>query len=288
MGAYGCALIAKNSFNSAEIKPETTLLSINSVANIKSDIRKVRCGKCTNNCLLTINKFSDGKIFVSGNRCEKGDLSNKNSDNKDLREKLNLFSYKYKRLFDYYKPLDADKAYMGEIGIPRALNIYENYPFWATFFKNLGFRVVLSPKSNRKIYELGMETIPSESECYPAKLSHGHIQWLINEGVTRIFHPCVFYERQETPGAQNHYNCPIVVSYSENLKNNVEEVVDGKVEYIRPFIAFTNEKTAADFALAVSDELCFGSNMRSSDEYRRMIAPVLIRRAILSAAGKED
>ena len=100
--------------------------------------------------------------------------------------------------------------------------------------------------SNRKIYELGMESIPSESECYPAKLSHGHVQWLINEGVKTIFHPCVFYEHQETPGAQNHYNCPIVVSYPENLKNNVEAVADGEVRYIRPFLAFTSEKTAAD------------------------------------------
>ena len=132
--------------------------------------------------------------------------------------------------------------------------MYENYPFWATFFRELGFRVVLSPKSNRKIYELGMESIPSESECYPAKLSHGHVQWLINEGIKTIFHPCVFYEHQETPGAQNHYNCPIVVSYPENLKNNVEAVADGEVRYIRPFLAFTSEKIAADRLAALCKE----------------------------------
>ena len=130
--------------------------------------------------------------------------------------------------------------------MPRVLNMYENYPFWATFLGKLGFRVVLSPFSSRKIYELGMESIPSESECYPAKLSHGHVQWLIDQGIKTIFHPCVFYEHQEDREAQNHYNCPIVVSYAENLKNNVEAITRGEVRYIRPFIAFTSEKTAAD------------------------------------------
>ena len=134
------------------------------------------------------------------------------------------------------------------------MNLYENYPFWATFFTKLGFKVVVSPKSTRKIYELGMESIPSESECYPAKLAHGHVQWLINEGIKTIFHPCVFYERQETPDAQNHYNCPIVVSYPENLKNNVEAVADGDVRYIRPFLAFTSEKVAADRLVTLCKE----------------------------------
>ena len=124
--------------------------------------------------------------------------------------------------------------------------MYENYPFWATFLKELGFCTVLSPFSSRKIYELGMDSIPSESECYPAKLAHGHVQWLINSGIKTIFHPCVFYEHQEVSSAQNHYNCPIVVSYPENLKNNVEAVSDGSVKYIRPFIALTNERVAAD------------------------------------------
>ena len=124
--------------------------------------------------------------------------------------------------------------------------MYENYPFWATFFKALGFRVILSPLSDRRLYERGMESIPSESECYPAKLAHGHVQWLIDEGVHTIFHPCVFFEHQETPDAQNHFNCPIVVSYPENLKNNVEAAADGEVEYLKPFLAFTSEKTVAD------------------------------------------
>ncbi len=119
--------------------------------------------------------------------------------------------------------------------------MYENYPFWATFFKALGFRVILSPLSDRRLYERGMESIPSESECYPAKLAHGHVQWLIDEGVHTIFHPCVFFEHQETPDAQNHFNCPIVVSYPENLKNNVEAAADGEVEYLKPFCLHERE-----------------------------------------------
>ena len=155
----------------------------------------------------------------------------------------NLVEYKRNRMFDY-PPLE--NAPRGDIGIPRVLNQYENYPFWATFFRELGFRVVLSPFSSRRLYERGMESIPSESECYPAKLSHGHVQWLIDQGVKTIFYPCVFYEHQETGRAQNHFNCPIVVSYAENLKNNVEAVAEGAEHIIRPFIAFTSEKTAAD------------------------------------------
>ena len=132
--------------------------------------------------------------------------------------------------------------------------MYENYPFWATFFRKLGIRAVLSPFSDRKIYELGMDSIPSESECYPAKLAHGHVQWLIDQGITTIFHPCVFYEYQEHKDAQNHYSCPMVASYAENLKNNVEAVTEGKIRYIRPFVAFTNEKVAAERLVKVCKE----------------------------------
>ena len=236
MGAFGAALVARQHY---DIEP-TTMLSFNEIANLKYETSTTHCGGCSNNCMLTVNKFSGGKIHISGNRCEKG-LGNADKNAKSA----NVVEYKRKRIFGY-EPLPYEKAYRGVIGIPRVLNIYENYPFWATFFKELGFKVVLSPYSSRKIYELGMESIPSESECYPAKLSHGHVQWLIDNGIKTIFHPCVFYERQETPKAQNNFNCPIVISYPENLKNNVEAVVDGKIRYIRPFISFADEKAAAD------------------------------------------
>ena len=234
MGAFGAALLARRNHRGQE----TTTLPISEILGLTYDAKTVRCQGCNNKCLLTVNTFPGGRRHITGNRCEKG-----LGEEKGQEKGENLVEYKMNRLFDY-EPLTIQNAPRGEIGIPRVLNMYENYPFWATFFRELGFRVILSPKSTRKLYELGMDTIPSESECYPAKLSHGHIKWLINEGVKTIFYPCVFYERQEKENAQNHFNCPIVVSYSENLKNNVEEIVEGEVKYLRPFIAFTDEKTA--------------------------------------------
>ncbi|MDD6251049.1 MAG: acyl-CoA dehydratase activase-related protein, partial [Oscillospiraceae bacterium] len=201
-----------------------------------------------NNCMLTINTFEGDRTHITGNRCERGLGSTC-----ERKSSPNMFTYKLKRVFSY-KSLSEKEATRGIIGIPRVLNMYENYPYWATFFKELGFRVVLSPLSSRKLYELGMDSIPSESECYPAKLAHGHVQWLINKGIETIFHPCVFYEHQECSSAKNHFNCPMVVSYAENLKNNVEDVVAGKVKYIRPFMAFTNEKSAADRLVRVCFE----------------------------------
>ena len=233
MGAFGAALIARERYQGQK----SSMLSIPEALALSYTTTTGRCGGCGNRCMLTVNKFPGGRRHVTGNRCEKGLGAAVSTD-----KGPNLMAYKLKRMFDY-PPLE--NAPRGTIGIPRVLNMYENYPFWATFFRELGFGVLLSPPSSRRIYELGMETIPSESECYPAKLSHGHVQWLIRQGVHTIFHPCVFYERQETPSAQNHYNCPIVVSYPENLKNNVEEVAAGQVRYLRPFIAFTSEKIAA-------------------------------------------
>jgi len=246
MGAYGCALIAKKAYDSAEEKPTTSLLTPEKAETIKADVRKVRCGKCTNNCLLTINKFSDSKIFVSGNRCEKGDVSSKNSENKDIREKLNLFAYKYERLFDYYKPLEADKAYMGEIGIPRVLNMYENYPFWHTFFTKLGFRVVLSDRSSKEVFAEGMETIPSESVCYPGKITHGHVVNLVNKGIKRIFYPSIPYEQKEDEKANNHYNCPIVTSYPAVIRSNMDILKEQSVDFIHPFLPIYDKKRMAE------------------------------------------
>ena len=234
MGAFGAALLAKQHYHGQQ----TTMLPLDEILELTYTTSTVRCGGCANNCMLTVNKFSGGRRHITGNRCEKG-----LGGGKTKNQVPNLVAYKQKRIFDYPP---AENAPRGKIGIPRVLNMYENYPFWATLLGKLGFQVQLSPFSDRKIYELGMESIPSESECYPAKLAHGHVQWLINQGITTIFHPCVFYEHQETADAQNHFNCPIVVSYPENLKNNVEAVTSGQVRYIRPFIALTSEKAAAD------------------------------------------
>ncbi len=241
MGAFGAALIARERH---EADYKTTMLSIEQINELSYTTKLARCQGCTNHCLLTINKFSDNRQYITGNRCERGLGKEKNKANIP-----NLFEYKNKRLFDY-APLTSEEATRGTVGIPRVLNMYENYPFWATFFKKLGFSVVLSPQSTRKIYELGIDSIPSESECYPAKLAHGHIAWLIHQNVDFIFYPAIPYERNEFPDANNHYNCPIVTSYSENIKNNVDEITSGQVRFLNPFMAFTNEEVLSQQLVA--------------------------------------
>lgn len=233
MGAFGAALIARERYQEGE---KTSMLSIDQINDLKYTTSMANCRGCTNNCRLTINKFSGGRKYISGNRCERGLGKEKNKDHIP-----NLFDYKYKRIFSY-EPLSADKATRGQVGIPRVLNMFENYPFWYTFFTELKYQVVLSPTSTRKIYELGIESIPSESECYPAKLAHGHVTWLIRNGVKFIFYPCIPYERNEFPDAVNHYNCPIVTSYAENIKNNVDELNDPSITFRNPFMAFTSEE----------------------------------------------
>ncbi len=248
MGAFGAALIAKERY--AE-DPTTTTLGIGEINALTFDTKLSRCQGCTNHCLLTINRFSGNRSFVTGNRCEKGLGKEKNKENIP-----NLYEYKNQRLFDYedYAPLTEEEASRGTVGLPRVLNMYENYPYWATFFKKLGFSVVLSPQSTRKVYELGIESIPSESECYPAKLAHGHVQWLINNGVDFIFYPCIPYERNEFPDSNNHYNCPIVTSYAENIKNNVDDITSGKVRFLNPFMAFSTEEILTEQLVKVFAE----------------------------------
>lgn len=234
MGAFGAALIARERYKEGK---QTTMLSIEEIESMEYSTSMTKCRGCTNNCRLTINKFSGGRKFITGNRCERG-LGKEKVQN----TAPNLFEYKTQRYFGY-KPLSEGQAPRGTVGLPRVLNMYENYPFWFTFFNTLGFHVVLSPASNRKIYELGIESIPSESECYPAKLAHGHVKWLIDQGVSFIFYPCLPYERNEFEDANNHYNCPIVTSYAENIKNNMDELVQQHVNFKNPFLSFKSEET---------------------------------------------
>ena len=233
MGAYGVALLAEEQYEANfDMEYHSTILKTEELDNLDIKITHTRCNGCENHCLLTINKFSNGKKYISGNRCEKG--AGIVSGNAELP---NLIKYKYERLFDY-KPLNIEDAPRGIIGIPRVLNMYEDYPFWFTFLTKLGFRVIISEKSNRSTYEKGMESMPSESVCYPAKLSHGHIISLIQSGIKTIFYPCVPYSRKEYEKADNKYNCPIVISYSEVLKNNVEELKDKNIKFLNPFLPF--------------------------------------------------
>ena len=228
MGAYGVALIALNNYKEYEDQDiESSMLTEEEINNLKIKTLHSRCQGCENHCALTINMFNK-KSFISGNRCERG--SGNNGSNSNLP---NMYSWKYDRLFNYESLEDAPR---GEIGIPRVLNMYEDYPLWHTFFTKLGFKVVLSDHSNRRIYESGIESMPSESVCYPAKLVHGHIMNLINKGIKTIFYPCIMYEENEFSNADNCYNCPIVQSYSEAIKLNVEDLKEKNIKFINPFL----------------------------------------------------
>ncbi len=271
MGAYGSALTAYDQWLDLTApkpgEPENTVHEVRStiakledLENFKVSLELKRCGKCQNNCLLTINTFSTGteqRTFITGNRCEKGaeveplkgsetntkskviDASNKSNtglDGDDAGPLPNLFAWKTKRLF-HYVPRRPEDAPMGDVGIPRVLNMYENYPLWFTFFNELGFRVLLSQRSSRNVYEKGLETIPSESVCYPGKICHGHVESLIQRGIKFIFYPCAPYEKIEDKGAGNHYNCPIVTSYPEVLRNNIDALrQDSSITFMNPFL----------------------------------------------------
>lgn len=233
MGAYGAALISKENHKENEI---STIITRDKINDFTIETSCERCGICGNNCLLTINKFSETEKYITGNRCERplGEIAKK-------KNVSNLYKYKLKRIFSY-KPLSKEEAIRGEIGIPRVLNMYENYPFWFTFLTKLKFKVVLSPISNKGIFKLGIETIPSESACYPAKISHGHIMYLINKGLKIIFYPCVPYEYKEDSGANNHYNCPMVTSYPDVIKNNIDDLKEKNIKYLSPFLSLHNKE----------------------------------------------
>ncbi|MDD4775366.1 MAG: acyl-CoA dehydratase activase-related protein, partial [Syntrophomonas sp.] len=233
MGAYGAAMLARDRWRQ---DAPSTLLSADQLEEFSIQTRLNRCGGCANNCLLTINRFPDGNRFISGNRCEKS-LGKESS----VDSIPNLFKYKYQRLLDY-QPLAEEEAPRGIIGIPMVLNMYENYPFWFTFFTRLGFSVQTSPRSSRSLYEKGTETIPSDTACFPAKLVHGHIDALIEGGIRTIFYPSIIHERMEQTGANHHFNCPMVISYPDVIKNNMDVIRTNEVTYLNPFLPYDNKK----------------------------------------------
>ncbi len=233
MGAFGAAIVAKE--RAADFS-ESTLLTAAELEQVSSTTSKTRCKLCANQCLISVNRFQDGATYISGNRCERG--AGRRPEDNPLP---NLFAKKFARTFEY-EPLPAAEAPRGTIGLPRVLNMYENYPFWFTFFTNLGFRVELSSRSSKSIYEKGIETIPSESVCYPGKLVHGHIVDLLDKGCKTIFYPCITHEQKEQADADNHFNCPIVTSYPEVIRNNVEQLWNSDVTFLMPFLPFDNKK----------------------------------------------
>ena len=232
MGAYGIALLAIE-----RQQEKSSILTKEELKDFHMETKTYRCHGCGNNCLITTQIFPDGNRYSTGNRCEKGIGKQVAKEDKAP----NIYKYKYHRLFEYYKPLlNAPK---GRIGIPRVLNMYEDFPFWFTFFTLLGYEVVLSGKSSAQLYCKGMSTIPSDSLCYPGKLVHGHIMDLIEKGITTIFYPCIPYNMKDPLHASdNNYNCPIVASYAENIRANMNILRQKNINFLQPFLPINNKK----------------------------------------------
>lgn len=232
MGAFGCAIIAKNRCKDQK----STMIELDALEDFTVTNEMKRCDLCGNHCLMTLSKFSNGKIFYSGNRCERGA-----GEHIKKNPAPNMYDFKYKRLFSY-KPLALEKAPKGVIGLPRVLNMYEDYPFWFTFFTNLGYRVQISGRSSKEVYEKGLSSIPSESVCYPGKLVHGHLEDLLEKGIKKIFYPSIPYNIKEDQAANNHYNCPIVISYPETIWANLDGLKEEDVTFYHPFLPMDDEK----------------------------------------------
>lgn len=242
MGAYGSALLAKARWDQSS---ETTLLPMEKLDTFSMKTMHRRCGICENNCPITINRFVDKRVFITGNRCERGAGKPKQKSNLP-----NLAEEKLEKLFN--RPsLTGEAAYRGKIGIPRVLNMFENYPFWHRLLTELGYEVVLSDPSSKEMFERGMETIPSESVCYPAKLSHGHILNLLEKGVKTIFFPAIVFEKEEHRALQNHFNCPVVASYPEVIRVNMEPAFQANnAHLLQPFLSIANAKALEKELLA--------------------------------------
>jgi predicted CoA-substrate-specific enzyme activase len=248
MGAYGAALTARMHYvdqyenEASEGHTVSSLVSLDELDSLSMTSQRDVCTLCQNRCKLTITTFQDGSRYVTGNRCERGGDANKHRS-----DRPNLYDYKYKRTFAYRRLTDK-KATRGAIGIPRVLNMYENYPFWFTLLTNLGFKVMISGRSSHELFHSGIESIASENICYPAKLVHGHIKWLLDKGVKTIFYPCVSYEEEDLVdgGTDNHYNCPIVANYPVVIQANMPELREEGVRYMRPYFNLANHELMVD------------------------------------------
>jgi predicted CoA-substrate-specific enzyme activase len=259
MGAMGMALISRERSTGS-----SSLASLEELENFSYTQTNARCGRCTNNCALIINKFPDGSRYITGNRCERGagvKLENTLSD-------MNMYKFKQKLLFDR-KSL-GDRSIMGTVGLPRVLNMYEDYPFWHTFFTSLGFDVVLSDESNREIYEKGISSISSETACYPAKIAHGHIENLVEKNLDMIFYPAVFYEYKQYKDAQNHMNCPVVSGYPDVIRNNVESL--RKTKYMAPYLSFESEKIISKRLVEIFEGFEHNGNVLKKKEIKNAVA----------------
>ncbi|XMB85336.1 acyl-CoA dehydratase activase-related protein [Mycoplasmatota bacterium WC44] len=235
MGAFGCALIGKEQYES-ELRESTNVKSnmipINKLSELEVAKSVSTCKVCNNKCKLSITELGSNK-YISGNRCENGLESIK----KVKKNKLpNMYDYKYNRLFNY-TPIEHNLA-KGVIGIPRAMNMYENYPFWFTYLTSLGFRIELSKNSSKELYEKASDTIPSDTICYPAKLVHGHIKDLVDKNVDIIFYPSVLEETKEFNHSDRTFNCAVVSMYPTTIKINMDIINDNNIEFLSPDISF--------------------------------------------------
>lgn len=240
MGAFGAALTAKQHYNPAEVDQArpSSLLSAQELEELEFTSERKTCRLCQNHCQMTITNFSNGERHVSGNRCERGASLERVPKKSPIP---NMYEWKYKRVFGYRR-LTEKAATRGDIGIPRVLNMYEDYPFWFTVLTHLKFRVMISGRSNHDLFEDGMESIPSENVCYPAKLVHGHIESLLDKGITTIFYPCVSFNEPTAQGQDNTFNCPIVATYPEVIRNNMERLVEENARFISPFLNLNNRE----------------------------------------------
>ena len=238
MGAYGAALY---SMRKSKGKGKSSISTKEQLENFVHEIKVTNCGMCSNNCRLTINSFGGGRRFIAGNRCERP------VTRKAPESGMNIYEYKL-ALLNEYKPVEGLR---GKLGIPMGLNMFELYPFWYRFFTELKFEVFKSPFSSRKLYQRGQQTIPSDTVCFPAKLMHGHIQTLIDEGAKTIFYPCLSYNFDEHLG-DNHYNCPVVAYYPEVIQNNMKDIK--KVHFIKEYFGIHRPK---DFPRKAYERLSF-------------------------------
>lgn len=234
MGAYGAALFAKEKSKKIGLKTSKTL-KLEELKDFFYKTNSVTCKGCTNNCELTVITFLNGRKYITGNKCEKP--TSEKTKIRELPFVTDMYTYKLDLLKEYRKEKLVKEDILSKekkiIGIPLVLNIYELLPFWYAFFKSLGFKVIVSPISNKNTYGLGQNTIPSDTVCYPAKLVHGHIISLINMGIKNIFYPCMSYNLDEKLG-DNHYNCPIVAYYPELIKTNIGSIK--KVNFINDYV----------------------------------------------------
>ena len=284
MGAYGAALYARDR---RQTEPgESSMLTLDALEHFVCEVRQTRCGICENHCRLTISDFGGGRRFISGNRCDRPTPRGKISSG------LNLYAYKQEKLSAYMNARSPD-APRGVIGLPLGLNLYELLPFWHTLLTQLGFDVMVSPFSSRKLYISGQATIPSDTVCFPAKLVHGHVDTLIANGAKRIFYPCMSYNMDEHLG-DNHYNCPVVAYYPEVIAANMPAVRE--IDFIHDYVGIDQRRHLPKKLTAILQEhipdITLHEVRRACDmayaEYERYMADVRAKGEEMIAKAREE